>query len=58
METQILSTLEFNFMYPSSLRFLERYRKLSNTASDDQIFYFAQYLNEIALLDVSFLKYK
>jgi G2/mitotic-specific cyclin-B, other len=35
MESKILSTLEFNFMYPSSLRFLERYRKLSNTASDD-----------------------
>lgn len=56
MEYKILSTLEFNFMSPSSLRFLERYnflpflvdsncfyrfRKLSTTASDDQIFYFA-----------------
>lgn len=58
MESKILSTLEFNFMYPSSLRFLERYRKLSNTASDDQIFFFAQYLNEISLLDSSLLKYK
>ena len=58
MESKILSTLEFNFMYPSSLRFLERYRKLSNTASDDQIFYFAQYINEISLLDSSLLKYK
>ena len=58
METKILSTLDFNFMYPSSLRFLERYRKLSNTASDDQIFFFAQYINEISLLDASLLKYK
>ena len=41
MENKILSALEFNFMAPSALRFLERYRKLSNTASDDQIFYFA-----------------
>ena len=41
MECLILSKLEFNFMYPSSLRFLERYRKLSNTAQDDQIFFFA-----------------
>jgi hypothetical protein len=58
MECQVLSKLEFNFMYPSSLRFLERYRKLSNTASDDQIFFFAQYINEISLLDSSLLKYK
>lgn len=35
MEFQILTTLQFNFFAPSSLRFLERYRKLSNTASDD-----------------------
>lgn len=41
MECQLLSRLEFNFMYPSSLRFLERFKKLSNTASDDQIFFFA-----------------
>ena len=58
MESKILSTLEFNFLAPSSLRFLERYRKLSTTASDDQIFYFAQYINEISLLDSSLLKYK
>ena len=58
MENKILSTLEFNFMAPSSLRFLERYRKLSNTASDDNVFFFAQYLSEIALLDASLLKYK
>ena len=37
---------------------LYRYRKLSTTASDDQIFYFAQYINEISLLDSSLLKYK
>lgn len=58
MEYKILCALEFNFMSPSSLRFLERYRKLSTTASDDQIFYFAQYINEISLLDSSLLKYK
>lgn len=58
MESKILSTLDFDFMFPSSLRFLERFRKLSTTASDDQIFYFAQYINEIALLDASLLKYK
>lgn len=41
MENKILATLDFDFMYPSSLRFLERFRKLSTTASDDQIFFFA-----------------
>jgi len=58
METEILTALDFNFTLPSSLRFLERFRKLSNTASDDQIFYFAQYISEISLLDASLLKYK
>ena len=58
MENQILTTLDFNFFAPSSLRFLERYRKISNTASDDQIFFFAQYLAEIALLDAFLLKHK
>lgn len=58
MEYTILQTLEFNFFAPSSYRFLERFRKISNTASDDQIFYFAQYLAEIALLDAFLLKHK
>ena len=36
MESKILSTLEFNFMYPSSLRFLERFRKLSAVVQYDE----------------------
>jgi hypothetical protein len=40
------------------LRFLQRFRKLSTTASDDQIYFFAQYLCEISLLDAFFLKHK
>ena len=32
MECQILTTLEFNFTVPTSLRFLQRYRNLSSTA--------------------------
>jgi cyclin B len=35
LEYEILNTLEFNFFVPSHLRFLQRFRKLSNTASDD-----------------------
>lgn len=35
LESDILSTLEFNFFASTSFRFLERYRKISNTCSDD-----------------------
>ena len=58
MELDILVTLQFDLTSPSPYRFLERFRKLSSTvASDDKIFFFAQYLMEIALLDASLLKY-
>jgi cyclin B len=33
MESSILSTLDFNICTPSSLRFLERFSKLSNANS-------------------------
>ena len=58
MEFSILTTLDFNFFLPSAFRFLERYHKLSNTESDDQIFFFAQYICEISLLDAFLLKYR
>jgi len=58
MEREMLTALDFNMTAPSSYRFLERYRKLSTTANDDQVFFFAQYIQEIALLDASLLKYK
>jgi hypothetical protein len=58
METMILTTLNFSITSPSALRFLERFRKISNTASDDQVFFFAQYLVEISMLDASLLKYR
>jgi hypothetical protein len=35
LEFDILTTLDFNFFVPSLLRFLQRFRKLSNTASDE-----------------------
>ena len=45
MELQILCTLQFDVTSPSAYRFLERFRKVSPTASnDDKIFYFAQYI--------------
>jgi len=44
MEKNMLSTLDFNITAPTSYRFLERFRKLSSTANDDQLFFFAQYI--------------
>ena len=59
METRILHCLEYDFMFPSPLRFLERYRKISSILQyDDRIFFFAQYLLEISLLDAALLKFK
>ncbi len=59
MELDMLSVLQFQVQVPTSYRFLERFRKLSLvTANDDKMFFFAQYLQEIALLDASLLKYR
>ena len=59
MELDMLSVLQFQVQVPTSYRFLERFRKLSlATANDDKMFFFAQYLQEIALLDASLLKYR
>lgn len=58
MEREMLTGLDFNMTAPSAYRFLERFRKLSVTANDDQVFFFAQYIQEIALLDASLLKYR
>lgn len=44
MEREMLTALDFNMTAPTSYRFLERYRKLSTTANDDQVFFFAQYI--------------
>lgn len=58
MEMDMLVTLQFDITVPSAYRFLERFRKLSSVvANDDRVFFFAQYLQEIALLDASLLKY-
>lgn len=57
MEQDMLKTLSFDITAPTAYRFLERFRKLSSVANDDKIFFFAQYLQEIALLDASLLKY-
>ena len=47
MEKDILMTLNFDLTAPSAYRFLQRYRRLSVACNDDEVFFFAQYLQEI-----------
>lgn len=54
----MLSKLEFAICSPSAYRFLERFSKLCTVAHDEQTFFFAQYIQEISLLDESLLKYR
>jgi hypothetical protein len=49
MEQEILSTLDYNILHNSSLRFLDRYTIVAG--SDETETYFARYLLELALLD-------
>ena len=57
MEKDMLLTMQFDVTAPSAYRFLERYRKLTSIVNDSRIFFLAQYLQEIALLDASLLQY-
>ena len=59
MEKDILLTLQFDLTAPSAYRFLERFRRVSSIVGhEEKVFFFAQYLQEISLLDASLLKYK
>lgn len=49
MERKILFNIEFGITETSSYRFLERYSKIAK--ADSVIFFLAQYLLELALLD-------
>jgi len=49
MESDILEKIQFNITYPTSLRFLEIYKKILNLKEID--FNRCRYLNEIALFD-------
>ena len=57
MERDMLLTIQFELTQPSAYRFLERFRKISTVVNDDKVFFLAQYLQEIALLDASLLQY-
>lgn len=58
MEKDILLTIDFRVTAPSSFRFLQRFQRLSVALNDNEVFFYAQYLNEIALLDASLLRFK
>mgnify|MGYP001129157259 CR=1 FL=1 len=58
MEKEILQTLDFKVTSPSAYRFLQRFRRVSEkTVNDDEVFFFAQYVQEVALLDASLLRF-
>lgn len=58
MEKEMLVALQFEVVAPTPYRFLERFRKLMPSANDDKVFFFAQYILEVSLLDSSLLKYR
>jgi hypothetical protein len=53
MEFHILNTLGFDVTFPTSYRFLERYMKI--LGGDQNAMNFAQFLIELALVDISML---
>ncbi len=57
METKLLSTIDFDFMSPTTFQFLKRFEKMISAFQDPKVFYFSRYLSEICLLDASLLKF-
>lgn len=55
MEYNILSTLDFDFTFPTSFRFLERYMKI--TGEDKELMFYSLFLIELALVDIQMLRY-
>ena len=47
MEKDILHVLNFKVTSPSAYRFLQRFRRMSVALNDDEVFFYAQYLQEI-----------
>lgn len=57
MEGKILSELEFDLLYISPFRFLERFHFVGNDNTDKKTFFMAQYLIELSLLEYNMLSY-
>lgn len=58
MEKDILTTLGFVLTAPSAYRFLERYKRISKTYAEKEVFFYAQYIQEVAMLDASLLRFR
>lgn len=57
MEKEILTKLGFILTAPSAYRFLERYRQLNKVYQDKEVFFYAQYVLEVSILDASLLQF-
>lgn len=57
MEKEILVKLGFILTAPSAYRFLERYRQLNKLYQDKEVFFYAQYVLEVSILDASLLQF-
>ena len=55
MEYNILTTLDFDFTFPTPLRFLERYMK--KTGEDKELMFYSHFLIELALVDIQMLRH-
>lgn len=58
LEEHVLSTLQFDFNYPSSLTFLERYLRLAELQNDCVLIQAADDLLKVAASKIVFLDYK
>lgn len=56
MEFLILSALQFDLTFPTAMRFLERYMRV--LGEDSGVLTLAQFLMELALIDVRMLQYQ
>ena len=57
-EREILSKLEFKITAPSAYRFLESFRRISPIFEDKEVFFFAQFILEVSLLDITLMRFK
>jgi G2/mitotic-specific cyclin-B, other len=54
-EAQILMSLDYKLTFPTCLRFLERYSKISEC--DSKVFHMSRYMLELSLIEVSMNKW-
>jgi len=50
--------LEFRITAPSAYRFLESYKRIAPIFEDKEVFFFAQYILEVSLLDITLMRFK